>query len=79
MLVARFGTNLRKERQLEGIAKLKARGGYNGRPKTIDDDRIVAAYGQLQSVADVCRQDKVSRASVYRALKRARDSAATED
>ena len=39
---AQFETNLRKERQLEGIAKLKANGGYNGRPKTIDDDRIVA-------------------------------------
>ena len=75
---AQFETNLRKERQLEGIAKLKAKGGYNGRPKTIDDDRIVAAYEQLQSVADVCRQEKVSRASVYRALKRARDSASTE-
>ena len=75
---AQFETNLRKERQLEGIAKLKANGGYNGRPKTIDDDRIVAAYEQLQSVADVCRQEKVSRASVYRALKRARDSASTE-
>ena len=75
---AQFETNLRKERQLEGIAKLKANGGYNGRPKTIDDDRIVAAYEQLQSVAHVCRQEKVSRASVYRALKRARDSDSTE-
>ena len=75
---AQFETNLRKERQLEGIAKLKAKGGYNGRPKTIDDDRIVAAFNQLQSVADVCRQEKVSRASVYRALKRARDSASME-
>jgi DNA invertase Pin-like site-specific DNA recombinase len=75
---AQFENNLRKERQLEGIAKLKARGGYNGRPKTIDDDRIVASYNQLQSVAEVCRQEKVSRASVYRALKRAIDSASTE-
>ena len=72
---AQFENNLRKERQLEGIAKLKARGGYNGRPKTIDDDRIVASYSELESVAEVCRQEKVSRASVYRALRRSREIA----
>src|SRR3982074_2835739 len=33
---AEFETNLRKERQLEGIAKAKAAGVYKGRPVTID-------------------------------------------
>ena len=37
---AEFETNLRKERQMEGIAKAKAAGVYKGRPATIDPVRI---------------------------------------
>jgi DNA invertase Pin-like site-specific DNA recombinase len=33
---AEFETNLRRERQLEGIAKAKAAGVYNGSPASID-------------------------------------------
>jgi DNA invertase Pin-like site-specific DNA recombinase len=33
---AEFETNLRKERQLEGIAKAKEAGVYKGRPASID-------------------------------------------
>src|ERR1700754_3827315 len=33
---AEFETNLRKERQMEGIAKAKSEGRYKGRPVTID-------------------------------------------
>jgi hypothetical protein len=36
---AEFETNLRKERQLEGIAAAKARGVYKGRKPTIDPGR----------------------------------------
>jgi DNA invertase Pin-like site-specific DNA recombinase len=34
-----FETNLRKERQLEGIAKAKAAGVYKGRKRSADIDR----------------------------------------
>jgi DNA invertase Pin-like site-specific DNA recombinase len=34
---AEFETNLRRERQLEGIAKAKAAGVYKGRPASIDE------------------------------------------
>ena len=37
---AEFETNLRKERQLEGIAKAKAAGIYKGRPASIDPARV---------------------------------------
>src|SRR6266550_6614156 len=37
---AEFETNLRKERQLEGIAKAKAAGVYKGRPASIDPARV---------------------------------------
>jgi DNA invertase Pin-like site-specific DNA recombinase len=36
---AEFETNLRKERQLEGIAKAKAAGVYKGRKPTVDAER----------------------------------------
>lgn len=37
---AEFETNLRKERQLEGIAKAKAAGVYKGRPASIDPAQV---------------------------------------
>jgi hypothetical protein len=37
---AEFETNLRKERQLEGIAKAKAEGRYKGRQATVDAAQI---------------------------------------
>ncbi len=42
---AEFETNLRKERQLEGIAKAKAEGVYKGRKRSIDS----AAVAKLAS------------------------------
>jgi DNA invertase Pin-like site-specific DNA recombinase len=37
---AEFETNLRKERQLEGIADAKARGVYKGRKASIDPTKV---------------------------------------
>ncbi len=37
---AEFETNLRRERQTEGIAKAKSRGAYKGRRASIDRDEI---------------------------------------
>jgi DNA invertase Pin-like site-specific DNA recombinase len=37
---AEFETNLRRERQLEGIAKAKAAGVYKGRPASIDTAQV---------------------------------------
>jgi DNA invertase Pin-like site-specific DNA recombinase len=37
---AEFETNLRRERQLEGIAKAKAAGVYKGRPPSIEGARV---------------------------------------
>ena len=47
---------------------------YNGRPKTIDDDALAALHKEGQSVHEICRTTQVSRASVYRALKRYREN-----
>jgi DNA invertase Pin-like site-specific DNA recombinase len=39
---AEFEMNLRRERQLEGIAKAKAAGVYKGRPASIDAAKVRA-------------------------------------
>ena len=51
---AEFETNLRRERQLEGIAKAKAKGVYKGRPKKIDDQKIRALKADGMKVAEIC-------------------------
>ena len=43
---AEFETNLRSERQLEGIAKAKARGVYKGRKASIDPAKVKADEGR---------------------------------
>jgi DNA invertase Pin-like site-specific DNA recombinase len=65
---AEFETNLRKERQLEGIAKAKAAGVYKGRPATIDADKVRALKADGMRPADIAKQLGIGRASVYRAL-----------
>lgn len=65
---AEFETNLRKERQLEGIAKAKASGVYKGRKPSLD----VAAIRQLRAEgmgpAEIAKRMGVARSSVYRVL-----------
>src|ERR1700744_3960563 len=68
-LFAEFETNLRKERQLEDIARAKAEGRYRGRPISIDVARVHRLKAQGKGVTDITREMKISRSSVYRALK----------
>jgi DNA invertase Pin-like site-specific DNA recombinase len=65
---AEFETNLRKERQLEGIADAKARGVYKGRKASIDPAKVrEMAAGGIGATA-IAKALKIGRASVYRAL-----------
>jgi DNA invertase Pin-like site-specific DNA recombinase len=43
---AEFETNLRRERQLEGIARAKAEGVYKGRPASIDAAKVRTMTGR---------------------------------
>jgi len=63
-----FETNLRKERQLVGIEKAKAKGLYKGRPASIDTDKVKSLKEQGASVAGITKELGISRASVYRVL-----------
>ena len=65
---AEFETNLRKERQLEGIAKAKAAGVYKGRRPSIDADRVRQMKVDGMGASEIARALGIGRASVYRIL-----------
>lgn len=66
---AEFETNLRRERQLEGIAAAKARGVYRGRKPSIDPAEVYRLYvDEKMGATAIARQLRIGRASVYRAL-----------
>src|SRR6266436_4167391 len=50
---AEFETNLRRERQLEGIAKAKAAGVYKGRPGSIDAAKVRAMKAEGMGATEI--------------------------
>lgn len=64
-----FETNLRKERQREGIAKAKERGIYKGRKPSIDTSMVLRLINEGVSVSSICQRLNISRSSVYRIAK----------
>lgn len=66
---AEFETNLRRERQAEGIAAAKKRGTYNGRPPKIDRDAIQQRLKQGHGPTQIARDLGVSRGTVYQVRK----------
>jgi DNA invertase Pin-like site-specific DNA recombinase len=67
---AEFETNLRRERQLDGIAKAKAEGKYKGRAPTAraKASEVQRLRAEGLGATEISRQLDISRASVYRAL-----------
>ena len=66
---AEFETNLRRERQMEGIAAAKARGVYTGRKPRIDPVVVRQMYEEQKlGPAAIARELGIGRASVYRVL-----------
>lgn len=65
---AEFETAIRKERQLEGIAKAKAEGVYKGRKPSIDAKRIRALMEEGKGASEIARLMGIGRASVYRVM-----------
>jgi DNA invertase Pin-like site-specific DNA recombinase len=68
-----FETNLRRERQMEGIAKAKASGKHLGRKSTIDPAKIQELLRNGLGADAVAAEMAISRASVYRLGKVAAD------
>lgn len=67
---AEFETNLRRERQAEGIAAAKARGVYKGGKPRIDPDTVRRLAAEGVRPAHIARQLGISRGTVYRFLPR---------
>jgi DNA invertase Pin-like site-specific DNA recombinase len=66
---AEFETNLRRERQLEGISAAKARGVYKGRKPAIDAVEVLRLRrDEKLGPAAIARRLGIGRASVYRLL-----------
>lgn len=65
---AEFETAIRKERQMEGIAKAKADGVYKGRKPSIDAAQVQALAAEGVGATDIARRLGIGRASVYRVL-----------
>ena len=70
-LIAEFENDIRRERQMDGVAKAKDRGVRFGRRRDLTPDRI-KEIKQLREggsmVPQIMRQTRLSKASVYRAL-----------
>ena len=71
---AQFETQLRRERQMEGIAKAKVEGIYKGRKPSIDRNEVarllmpVADGGEGLGPSEVARRLRIARGSVYRVM-----------
>ena len=65
---AEFETNLRRERQLEGIAAAKTRGVYKGRKPKLVPAEIKQMAADGIGATEIARKLEISRASVYRLL-----------
>lgn len=66
---AELETNLRSERQLEGIARAKQKGVYTGRKSKIDVQKIKKLKEEGLGASAIAKQLKIHRDSVYRLLR----------
>lgn len=66
---AEFETNLRRERQMEGIKAAKGRGVYQGRKPSIDAAEVRRLKAQGLGPAAIAKRLGIGRASVYRVLR----------
>jgi DNA invertase Pin-like site-specific DNA recombinase len=66
--VACFESDIRAERQREGIQKAKVEGKYKGRKPTVDVTRVKTLRDDGLGPSQIAREMGIGRASVYRAL-----------
>lgn len=71
---AEFETNLRRERQAEGIEAAKARGVYKGGKARIDPDAVRSLITDGMKPAHIARQLGISRGTVYKYMPKRSDT-----
>jgi DNA invertase Pin-like site-specific DNA recombinase len=68
---AEFETNLRRERQMEGIAAAKAKGVYKGRKPTVDPVEVARLVDDEKlGMTAIAKRLGVTRQSVYRVMRK---------
>lgn len=70
-LIAEFETEIRRERQMEGIAKAKAEGRTGGRPRLVTDevrDTILRLRSAGQSMRRIATEVGLSKATVQKTI-----------
>jgi DNA invertase Pin-like site-specific DNA recombinase len=70
--LAEFERNLISERTTAGLTAARARGRIGGRPKALTRQRLSIAkelYDTGHPIMDICRILKISKATLYRAIK----------
>jgi DNA invertase Pin-like site-specific DNA recombinase len=75
--IAEFETELRKERQIEGIAKAKEKGVHFGRNSTLTDDQLQEMQQRRStdvSVKDLAIDYGLITPSIYRLLSEQRSN-----
>ena len=65
---AQFETDVRRERQNEGILKAKAEGKYKGRPQTVDRDAVAALLAEGAFKTEIAAKLGIARSTVYRLI-----------
>ncbi|MGH1354849.1 MAG: helix-turn-helix domain-containing protein [Thalassovita sp.] len=65
---AEFERNIIRKRQAEGIAKAKLKGLYKGRPKTVDEKKILEMRQAGIGASAIAREFGTGRSTVYKAL-----------
>jgi DNA invertase Pin-like site-specific DNA recombinase len=68
---AAFETDIRRERQLEGIALAKRKGIYKGGKPRLDRNRVKELSDKGFGPAAIARELRMARSSVYRLLEEA--------
>ncbi|WP_422785864.1 helix-turn-helix domain-containing protein [Rhizorhabdus argentea] len=66
--MAAFESDIRKERQLEGIAKAKEAGVCKGRKPSVDGEAVRRLHAEGKRPSEIARTLGIGRASVYRAI-----------
>ncbi|MBB3938158.1 recombinase family protein [Aureimonas phyllosphaerae] len=65
---AEFETAIRRERQMEGIAKAKSEGVYKGRKPSIDVVKVRELQAAGKGATEIAKALGIGRASVYRVM-----------
>jgi DNA invertase Pin-like site-specific DNA recombinase len=65
-IFAEFETNLRRERQADGIAAAKIKGIYKGRPPSICQDKIKQHLLEGKRPTQIAKELEISRGTIYK-------------